>query len=1305
MRGNELIDAWIDVGGTFTDCFVRLADGSLRSGKTLSSGRVPVSISDVQARSAFAQETGGDPTGFWTGCDLVVMNSRGEQVERIPIGGSENGRINLLGDQAPELLQTISAKGLRAEIDPGVEAPVVGVRRLLGVPLSQSLPRLRVRLGTTKGTNALLTRTGAVTAFAVTSPFEDLLAIGDQTRENLFDLNPRKPLPLASRSVGIVERLSHDGSVLLPLDESLARTRLVEAREAGCDSLAICLMHSHVNASHEQQLKRIAEELGFEHIGCSSEVAPLIEIVAKSQTTVVDAYLSPIIRAYLRKLVSQFSADASPVDLQVMTSAGGLVDWQEYSGKDSILSGPAGGVAALRAIGEAAGMEELIGLDMGGTSTDVCRVAANSSLQYESMKAGVRILTPTLPIETVAAGGGSVCWFDGVSLRVGPASAGAQPGPACYGRGGPLTLTDLNVFLGLLPVEQFPFPLDKSAVNMRLEELRADVASKLGPMTHSELARGLRRIAIEQMADAVRTVSLAQGVDPRNHVLASFGGAAGQHICDIADALGLTRIVDTEQSGLLSALGMGLADQRADGVLPVYQVLEEANRSEFDAAIETLKAELGETLVRQGAARGKLESRVGLELRYEGTDATLLIPTEGSEGPRARFHAAHAHRFGYQREETAVELVAVRVEVTAGSNFSLPRADSVAQGRRYEFANARLNIARSELNPGDSLVGPANVLNPGATLCVEKGWVAKTLSDGTLIVSRSEQAEHSADIEKAEHVGHAPMIAPGNPLGFDPVFRDCYAARLVAIATQMGTVLQQTAVSVNVKQRRDFSCAVFSGDGQLLANAPHVPVHLGAMGQAVRAIIEQFPLAQPGDRFGMNDPYCGGSHLPDITVITPVFDGSRLVMWVANRAHHADVGGISPGSMSTTATRLGEEGVIIPPMQLTALDLDCTADLRNLLESATYPPRNIPENLADIRAQMAANELGVQLLTEYARAESWSQLGNYAEHLLSAAEERVRQFVSTLVTDGSKFQGAFQDYLDDGTPIAVAVTADLDGSLQVDFTGTGPVSPANFNANPSIVNAAVLYVLRCLIADDLPLNEGALRSVLIHVPEGILNPPPNSDPTRSPAVAAGNVETSQRVVDVLLGAFGAAAASQGTMNNLLFGNERFGFYETICGGAGATPNSDGCSGIHTHMTNTRLTDPEVLEARYPVRLVSFHLRRGSGGRGRRCGGDGVVRELEFLEPVHVSLLTSRRTSYPPFGLCGGQPGSLGENLLRSGGHVQSLPNCVQLHALPGDRLTIITPGGGGFGRAIGPAQAQALAQTGDTGLELGSQGG
>lgn len=1282
MRDNELIDAWIDVGGTFTDCFVRFSNGSLRGGKTLSSGRVPVSISDVQGQAVFASETKEDPVGFWASGHLVVIDAQGETMERFLIGGSEDGRLDLIGAEASQLLQPLAGKELRAEIDAGVEAPVLGVRRLLGVPLGQPLPQLKVRLGTTKGTNALLTRTGAATAFAVTSPFEDLLAIGDQTRENLFALAPSKPLPLASHSVGIPERLSYDGSVLLPLDESLARSRLEAVRAAGCTSLAICLMHSHVNPSHEQQLKRIAQELDFDHISCSSEVAPLIEIVAKAQTTVVDAYLSPIIRAYLRKLVSQFSAGPSPVDLQVMTSAGGLVNWQEYSGKDSILSGPAGGVAALRTIGQAAGMQELIGLDMGGTSTDVCRVAANSNLQYESTKAGVRILTPTLPIETVASGGGSVCWFDGVSLRVGPASAGAMPGPACYGRGGPLTLTDLNVFLGLLPVEQFPFPIDTLAVRRRLDELQKEVANSLGPMTHSELARGLRRLAIEQMADAVRTVSLTQGVDPRNHVLASFGGAAGQHICDIADALGLARIVDTEQSGLLSALGMGLADQRADGVLPVYQLMEETEWPALNASIASLQSELGETLIRQGAAKAKLESRVALELRYVGTDATISMPLEGEESFNARFHAIHAQRFGYRREEAAVELVAIRVEVTARSDFQLPAADSVADGRRYEFEDARLNILRSELKPGDSVVGPANVLNRGSTLSVQKGWVARSLSDGTLLLSKCVPAQLAADNAVTEQFGRAPKIAASHTLGFDPVFRDCYAARLVAIATQMGTVLQQTAVSVNVKQRRDYSCAVFNREGQLLANAPHVPVHLGAMGQTVRAMIQQFPDVQPGDRFLTNDPYRGGSHLPDITVVTPVFDGDKLVMWVANRAHHADVGGISPGSMSTTATRLGEEGVIIPPMKLTERGLDRTGDLRNLFESATYPPRNIPENLADIRAQMAANELGAQLLAEYALTESWSKLSEYADYLLSAAEQRVRQFVTSLATQDAIFHGRFADHLDDGTPVVVAVTADLDGSLRIDFTGTGPVSLTNFNANPSIVNAAVMYVLRCLIADDLPLNEGVLRNVRIVVPEGLLNPQPDPDATQSPAVAAGNVETSQRVVDVLLGAFGAAAASQGTMNNLLFGNERFGFYETICGGAGATADTDGASGVHTHMTNTRLTDPEVLETRYPVRLIGFHLRRDSGGRGRRSGGDGVVREIEFLEPVHVSLLTSRRTQYPPFGLCGGQPGALGENLFRSGDRERRLPNCVQFQALPGDRLKMITPGGGGFGEPI-----------------------
>ncbi|QDV24055.1 hydantoinase B/oxoprolinase family protein [Aureliella helgolandensis] len=1325
------IEAWIDVGGTFTDCFIQRAGHPLRSCKVLSSGRIPLSLQSQPSPSSLRSHTlQGDRENFWVGAHLQLLDPHGGLLQKYLITGSSGAELTV-ATPMPQL-----GPAVRLEIVTELEAPILGVRRLLGVPLTQRLPPLAVRMGTTRGTNALLTRQGARTGLAVTSPFEDLLKIGDQTRPELFALSIVKPEPLSLLSAGISERLDAKGQVLQPLDLTQSAKQLQKLRDAGCTSLAICLMHSYANPVHELQLRDLARQFSFEHVSVSSLLVPLIEIVARAQTTVVDAYLSPIVRGYLHRIVEQFGGMEAD-DLQVMTSAGGLVPWQQYSGKDSILSGPAGGVAALSAISHALQPPEssrfiekpaeatnedtktaqgrpLIGLDMGGTSTDVCRVGGEPLLQYESTKAGVRILTPTLPIETVAAGGGSVCWFDGVSLRVGPHSAGASPGPACYGRGGPLTVTDLNVFLGRVPVEQFPLPLDIAAIADRLDALRLETKQVLGAFSSQELAQGFRCIANEQMAGAVRTVSIAQGVDPREHTLMGFGGAAGQHICEIADILGVQSIVDSQDGGLLSALGMGLAARRADAVLSVYKPLIECNWSEIETALGTTTRELRQQFEPSSTNVANLafdpnadatgrptsgSSSVGnameendsvgmgsqvvatywLEFRYVGTDVTLTLPWEARSQAKQRFDQLHHHRYGYSQPDSAIELVAVRVECSQPAPNRLPAmrpVDACALSAWEETGESF--VPRASLNPGGRLQGPKIVANQGSTLFIEAGWWAEVLSDGTLWLEREEAHTSTASLENA---------AAENAHAMDPVFRDCFAQRLTAIATQMGQVLQQTARSVNVKQRRDFSCAVFDARGHLLANAPHVPVHLGAMGLTVRAVMEDFPMVEPGDSFISNDPYRGGSHLPDLTVVTPVFarpPGSRPLFWVANRAHHADIGGISPGSMSIEATRLGEEGVVIPPFRLLAAGNQQHARLAQLMADAPFPPRNIRENLADIAAQQAANARGVQLLSEYAAATSWRKLTQYSDYLLDAAESRVRNFIRERyeLHQPRSLSYRFSDALEDGTPICVNIVFPGRGNMRIDFAGTGGVSSQNFNANPSIVSAAVLYVLRCLIADDLPLNEGVMRCVDLRIPISVLNPPLAENHVDSPAVAAGNVETSQRVVDVLLGALGAAAASQGTMNNLLFGNAHFGFYETLCGGAGATRGADGASGVHTHMTNTRLTDPEILESQYPVRLREFCLRVGSGGAGRWQGGNGVRRAIEFLEPVELSLLTSRRTGPPPFGLAGGKPGALGRNrLVQASGTTIELPANCRMAVIAGDQLILETPGGGGLGES------------------------
>ncbi|MFO1062986.1 MAG: hydantoinase B/oxoprolinase family protein [Pirellulales bacterium] len=1287
--------AWIDVGGTFTDCYVRRPnEPRLLRIKQLSSGLVPISISPANRGSGnccSASELSCDTDRFWVGAELRCLRSDGVIVgqTRVVEFRSEDHSI----ETAEPLTSIVSDpfdRLLRWELDPHIEAPVLAVRRLLQVALADPLPPIEVRMGTTRGTNALLTRRGTPTVLAITSPFEDLAVIGDQTRPQLFDLAVRRePLP-AERVIGITARLDARGQVITPIDVADTRNRLREAFDSGYRSIAICLMHSYLNSAHEECVESLARSIGFEHVSRSSRLAPLIDITARTRTTVVDAYLGPIVREYLQRLADQFGGD-DRVDLSVMTSAGGLVHWREYAGKDSILSGPAGGVVALQATAAASSNPRLIGLDMGGTSTDVCRTGPEQTLQYESTKAGIRILTPTLPIETVASGGGSICWFDGVSLRVGPQSAGALPGPACYGRGGPLTVTDLNVLLGRLPASQFPFELDTQAAEKRLGELRAE-AARSGVLFRDadSLAEGLRTIANQQMAEAVRTVSIAEGADPRDHTLVGFGGAAGQHICQIADLLGIEKILDSADAGLLSARGMGLAVQRRDRTVPVYQSLMNID---WFALLDS--AQQAQADARGSLHSGAVETRSVLELRYVGTDSALPIewPTDHQiivDAPHDRqrnvdhftdaFQTEHRRRFGYARPSRAIEVTSLRVEVTERSDEQLPDATRMPTDRVVAIdvaacarGNMRLDgrvvdvphVPRELLIAGQRLEGPAVVLNDGSTLVVDSGWKAESLSDCTLWLCRNNQCPSERESDR-----------PSSAV--DVVTQTVFAQRISGIATQMGLVLQQTAVSVNVKQRRDYSCAVFDGSGRMLAGAPHVPVHLGAMGLTVRSAMKAFPDLQPGDVVVTNDPYRGGSHLPDVTVISPVFfsGSTRPAMFTANRAHHADIGGIVPGSMSVSASKLGEEGAIIAPLKMSREECDELLPLRDHLKACPYPPRNIEENLADMRAQIAANARGAELLQDVAAAFSPGKTAALSESVLETARRRVELFIENNIREPM----AFSDHLDDGTAIRVRI-APIDGNrMRVDFTGTGGVSATNFNANPSIVTAAVIYVLRTLIADDLPLNEGILRAVELIVPPGVLNPTPAENPYDSPAVAAGNVETSQRVVDCLLGAFGAAAASQGTMNNLLFGNQRFGFYETICGGSGAVHGHDGTSGVHTHMTNTRLTDPEILESRYPVQLELFQLRRGSGGLGRWRGGDGVIRRIRFLEPVSVSLLTSRRGSYAPYGASGGQPGQVGSNwLIRQNGTRSPLPGCCQVELQAGDAIELQTPGGGGYG--------------------------
>ena len=1290
---------WCDVGGTFTDCFVVRANGERLITKVLSSGVFKGAaerwLSSVTFVDAARRK---DPDGFWIGAEVRWLSDEGAIVARRHCMGFDSKTGSVTVDSAvPRNAET------RYELVLGVEAPVLATRWLLGCGLNTPLPPLEVRLGTTRGTNALLTRSGEPCALVTTQGFADLVRIGYQERPSLFELTVRKRLPLHHCVVEIPERLAADGSVLRPLDIDSTVALLEKLYESGIRSIAVCLLHSYCNPQHEQLVEKIAHELGFTCVCISSQVSPKIKAVLRAETALVDAYLTPIVQSYLARVAHQFGLGESR-RMRVMTSSGGLVATDVVRGKDTVLSGPAGGAVAIEGLAIAIDEPRCIGLDMGGTSTDVCRIDGKLQLEYETIKAGVRMMVPTLAIHTVAAGGGSVCWFDGVSLRVGPNSAGAEPGPACYGRGGPLTVTDLNLLSDRIDAESFPFKLDRHAAERRANALLAQVnaaGERFRRFSLDELVEGFRRIANEHMAAAVRSISISQGADPREHVLVGFGGAAGQHICEIAELLGMTHVIDPPHAGLLSALGMGMATVQRTLSRPIYRSLDLVDHSTLREWLTELWRSAWSEMEVEGIARDHVSADFAIELRYRGTEGGIMVelcdlakwhmlpsrdadttdwnPTLLSDCSE-RFSELHQKRFGYRCPGKSIEAVSIQgaFRSMAPQNVPSPNAEVSQDSTRGSdnLVNESVGgIHRDALIPGQTVAGPVLIVASGSTTWLAAGWVAKVLSDGTLSMRDESTSVRVSDALQSREMEEERV---------DPVLREVLAQRIAAIADQMGIVLEQTAVSVNVKDRRDFSCAVFASNGDLIANAPHVPVHLGAMSQTIRCLLGLFPIIEAGDCFVTNDPYQGGSHLPDITVVTPVFvhdnrDGCLPDFFVACRAHHAEIGGVSPGSMAPTSTRLGDEGVVIPPMYLVRRGVDRSMDVERLLREARYPSRSIPENMSDLAAQQAANQCGVHAMIELAGQVGLGVVTRYLEHIQQASEAKTRTWIQTLPNEPQ----CFSDRMDDGTGISVSIqrTTNSEGraKLRIDFAGTGEISKGNLNANPAIVSAAVMYVIRCALADSLPLNSGVMRCVELCVPVGILNPKCVGDREDWPAVAGGNVETSQRVVDCLLGALGLAAASQGTMNNFLFGDSSFGYYETIGGGTGATAEGAGEDAVHSHMTNTRLTDVEVLEKKYPVRLVRFEIRRGSGGPGRNAGGNGLIRQVLALRSLEVSLVTSRRTT-APFGMNGGDAGKPGENwLVRVDGERVRLGSSVQVSIGVGESILIETPGGGGMG--------------------------
>ncbi len=1174
------------------------------------------------------------------------------------------------------------------------DAAVAAIRVLTGVRRGP-LPPCEVRMGTTVATNALLEGKGEPTVLAITRGFGDALRIGTQERPELFVRKIVLPVPPLARAIEVAERVRADGTVELALEETAAAAKFAAAVAEGFTAIAIVLMHGYAYPAHEARLAELACAAGFTQVSVSHEVAPLIKLIGRGDTTLVDAYLSPVLRRYVEAFSGELGAASRPLFMQ---SSGGLTDGARFRGKDAILSGPAGGIVGMAKTAELSGESRVIGFDMGGTSTDVSHYAGAFERDSETRVAGVRIRAPMMRIHTVAAGGGSICRFEAGRLVVGPESAGAVPGPACYRRGGPLTVTDCNVLLGKLRAEHFPKlfgpngdqGIDTAVVAAKFAALARDIEAETGQhFTPEALAEGFITIAVANMAHAIKQISVARGHDVTGYALACFGGAGGQHACLVADALSIDTVLIHPLAGVLSAYGMGLASEAAVRERSLGLALVDG----VEAAVEAARADLAELVAGE---LGKPPSRVevSLFLRREGSENTIELPPGPVVELSAAFAAAHRAQFGYDGsgvlvidrirvEAIAEDASAARLDwpLSAETRPALETVQVWTVGAMHQVpVHDRANLAAGFIAPG-----PLIVIDPLATTVVEPDWSLKVDGDGTLRVTKNPTSVRAELVEAPSAACGASTSSARTDLGElkeiqpDPIRLEIFNGLFMAIAEEMGSALARSATSVNIRERLDFSCAVFDGAGRLVANAPHMPVHLGSMGESVQTVMRARADGSDGrgvrrgDAYVLNAPYAGGTHLPDITVVMPVFTGEVDTpdFWVAARGHHADVGGITPGSMPPGSRSIEEEGVLLDNVLLVDEGRFCEAELRALLSSGPYPSRNVDMNLADLSAQVAACARGAAGLTRACTEHGEGGVKAYMNHVHANAEEAVRRLVGRLE------DGSFRYEMDSGAVIAVAVKIDRAArQITIDFAGTSDQLPDNFNAPFSVVRAATMYVLRTMIDDPIPMNEGCLAPVTILVPEGCMLRP------RYPAaVVAGNVETSQAVTDALFGAFGAMAAAQGTMNNFTFGNERYQYYETIAGGSGAGPDFDGASAVQTHMTNSRLTDPEVLETRFPVLLESFAIRRGSGGAGAHKGGDGAVRRVRFLEAMDAGILSNRRR-VPPFGLAGGADGALGINTLeRSSGEVEVLPATASVTVGPGDVMVIETPGGGGYGES------------------------
>lgn len=1179
------------------------------------------------------------------------------------------------------------------------DAAVHGIRELLSLPADAAIPAGligAVKMGTTVATNALLERKGERTLLLITLGMGDLLTIGYQNRPHLFDLNITLPDPLYAKTVEVEERLAANGEVITPLNAKQVQAALVDAWQQGFRSVAVALMHAYRYPAHERQIGVWAKDIGFDQVSLSHEVSPLVKLVARGDTTVVDAYLSPILRNYVQQVHDALEASQGGCRaLMFMQSHGGLTDARLFQGKDAILSGPAGGVVGMSRTAQAAGYHNLIGFDMGGTSTDVCHFSGSYERTLDTEVAGVRMRVPMMHIHTVAAGGGSILTYANGRMQVGPKSAGANPGPACYRRGGPATITDCNVVLGKIQPQQFPYVfgangnemLDVEVARQRLETIASQIASETGESTRSPeaLAEGYLRIAVENMANAIKKISVECGYDVTKYTLNCFGGAGGQHACQVADALGMTRIFIHPFAGVLSAFGMGLADIRAMRERQWDRPIHDVKAAQ--QALKSLAMEAKDEVITQGIQAENITLVRIAHVRTQGSQQTLPVTFDSAARMSEDFAEAHRKRFGFAPEteglivdwlsveaigatgeqEVLSDRLAKTAEGTPEIMTTTPESTSTPSGNNVKakmYSASQWHdvplVLRQNLAIGEEIAGPAIIIEDTGTNIVDTGWRARVHAGGNLLIERV------APLERQEAIGTA----------VDPVMLEVFNNLFMSIAEQMGVTLTNTAYSVNIRERLDFSCALFDSLGNLVANAPHVPVHLGAMSESVRIMLRQNEgRLRRGDVIMMNNPYNGGTHLPDVTVMTPVFDasGNKIIFLVASRGHHADIGGKTPGSSPPDSRHIGEEGVVIDNFMLVEAGRLREQETREMLTCGPYPCRNIDQNLADLTAQIAANETGVRELHRMVAQFGQDVVHAYMQHVQDNAEESVRRVIDAL-TDGQ-----FTYNMDQGMNICTKININHSSrNACIDFNGTSPQHVGNYNAPLAVCRSVVLYVLRTLVGDNIPLNEGCMKPIELIVPEGCM-----LHPSYPAAVVAGNTEVSQAVTDALYGALGVLAGSQGTMNNLVYGNEQFQNYETLCGGTGAGmidgQGFHGASAVHSHMTNTRMTDPEVLEDRFPVRVESLSIRHGSGGAGRHHGGDGIVRELRFLAPMTVTVLSSNRISRP-FSVAGGEPGLPGYNtIMRADGRHETLTGNHEVQVEPGDCFIMATPGGGGYG--------------------------